>query len=93
MECSEEELFGYPNVRSRYEGASADEIAASTEMVDSVLVNIIKIARLEGESDIKLKNLQNLSLEIIFAGTQSLQSSSSLLILHLSKNLQVCHID
>lgn len=89
MECSEEELFGCPNVRSLHEGASADEIAASTKMIDSVLVNIIKIARLEGEDNIKLKNLQNLSLEIIFAGTQSLQSSSSLLILHLSQNLQV----
>lgn len=89
MECSDEELFGYPDARSCYPEKSADEIAASTGGRDSVLVNIIKLARIEGDKSIKLKNLQNLALEIIFAGTQSLQSSSSLLILHLSQNPQV----
>ncbi|XP_002123562.2 cytochrome P450 26A1 isoform X1 [Ciona intestinalis] len=56
---------------------------------ESVLLNILKFARREGETEIKLRNLQNLSLEFIFAGTQSLQCSCSLVTFHLSQNPQV----
>ena len=72
LEASDEELF-------------SDDI---TNEHDSILLNIIKLARKEG-TDIKLVNLQNLSLEFIFAGTQSLQCASASMIVHLSQRPQV----
>ncbi|XP_039260316.2 cytochrome P450 26B1-like [Styela clava] len=91
MECRDDELFSTQgfSTANRPVVSSIDELAALSGSYDSVLVNIIKIARLEGETSLQLKNLQNLALEIIFAGTQSLQSSSSLLILHLSQHPEV----
>ena len=63
----------------------------SPSEVDSVLVTILKLARQEEGCDDKLTliNLQNVSLEFIFAGTQSLQCACSLMVVHLCRNPQV----
>ena len=74
-------------LRSKIE-ASDEELFASSNEVESVLLNIIKLARKEG-TKIELINLQNLSLEFIFAGTQSLQCASASMIVHLSQRPQV----
>lgn len=92
MQSSDEDLFDEPGFDASTvigSGLNVDEIAAGGRRQDSVLINIIKLARLEGETNIKLRNLQNLSLEFIFAGTQSLQSSSSLMMMHLSQHPEV----
>lgn len=60
-----------------------------TEKSESVLVNIIKLSRLMKGNEIELKNLQNVSLEFIFAGTQSLQCSSASMLMHLSQHPEV----
>jgi len=79
-------------LRSKIE-ASDEELFGDDEEFESVLLNIIKLARKE-ETDIKLINLQNLSLEFIFAGTQSLQCASASMICHLGQrpevNLMLC---
>uniref|UniRef100_H2YE35 Cytochrome P450 26A1 n=1 Tax=Ciona savignyi TaxID=51511 RepID=H2YE35_CIOSA len=76
-------------LKSKFNASDEELFGDNGGEYESVLLNILKLARREGETDIKLRNLQNLSLEFIFAGTQSLQCSCSLVTFHLSQNPKV----
>nr|CAB3235442.1 cytochrome P450 26A1-like [Phallusia mammillata] len=76
-------------LRPRLESSVEDDLSDEKSGAESVMVNILKLARAEQKTIITLENLQNLSLEFIFAGSQSLRCSSSLLMLHLSQRPQI----
>jgi len=60
----------------------------------SVLLSILNLAKSDEDSNITLENLQNLVLEFIFAGSQSLRCACSSMILHLSQHPEVkCEVN
>ncbi|CAK8688964.1 unnamed protein product [Clavelina lepadiformis] len=76
-------------LRSKFEATDEELFDESSQESPSVLLNVLKLARLEGEEKLKLRNLQNLALEFIFAGTQSLQCACSSMMVHLSQRPEV----